>query len=180
MDFTHAHALTLRALQYVEVALAHLVGAMAPSDWAALCFVLLLSEAAARLGMVAYCLVALPGTAAHELAHYLVAWALRAHPALPSIVPERTSNGWRLGSVRFVAGPLRSVPIALAPMALAPLSLWWAGATLPRLDLGLSYALHAWGAATTFAASLPSRADWTIAAPALCLVGLALAFCWLG
>jgi len=150
-----------------------LSGNLAISDWLALLAVFAASAAAARISMAAYCIVALPGTAAHELMHYLTALVLRARPGLPSVIPERTSSGWRLGSVKFSAGLLRSVPIALAPLALAPLSLWWANSTLPRVD-GAMYALHAWGAATAFAASMPSRADWSIAAPALLLAAVLL------
>lgn len=152
-----------------------LAGGLRSFDWIVLGSLLLLTHLAGRVGIWAYCLVALPGTIAHELAHYLVALVLRARPSPPSIIPERTATGWRLGAVEFQPGLLRTVPIALAPFALAPLGLWWAGAALPGLAFGPLYILHAWGASSAFAASLPSSQDWSIAAPALFLAALILA-----
>lgn len=143
-------------------------------DAAVLAAFLLVAQLAARIGMWTYCFAVLPGTLMHELAHYFVALVLRARPKLPSLLPEKTPYGWRLGSVDFRAGILRSVPIALAPFALAPLGLLWASATLPELAFGGEYLLHAWGASTTFSASLPSRQDWKIAAPALLLGAMAI------
>ncbi|ABM97064.1 hypothetical protein [Methylibium petroleiphilum] len=173
-----AHA--RHALHLLVSAAHHLAGDLGRGDALVLAAVFVLSQLAARLGFAAYCLFALPGTLAHELAHYLVALLLRARPSLPSIIPEKTESGWRLGSVTFYAGLFRSVPIALAPMALAPLSLWWASSTLPGQPFGLPYAAYAWAAVTAFQASLPSSADWWIAAPALFLIGAVAALAILG
>ena len=74
-------------------------------------------------GMWIYALIALPGTLAHELAHFIVAWVLFAHPRFPSLVPIRMeSGGWRLGSVAFRAGYVRAMPIARSFQAM-PISL---------------------------------------------------------
>lgn len=138
---------------------------------------LLLIRASSRLGMWAYALIALPGTLAHELAHFLVALALRAQPSFPSLVPQRSAHGWRLGSVAFRAGPLRSVPIALAPFALAPLGLWWAATFLAGARWP-GYGVHAWIVGALISACLPSSADFKIALPALLVLAVIAALSW--
>lgn len=153
-----------------------LAGELAARDLTILAGILVLTHIGARFGMWAYCLLVLPGTLAHELSHYVVALTLRARPSLPSLVPLRTASGWRLGAVAFHAGPLRAMPIAIAPLALGPLSLLWASSTLPHSPVDGAYLLHAWGAATSFGASLPSREDWRLAGPALGLGTLVLVF----
>jgi hypothetical protein len=117
-------------------------------------------------GMWIYALIALPGTFAHELAHFVVAWVLGARPTYPSLVPVRTARGWRLGSVTFRVGYLRAMPIALAPLILAPLALWWAAALLHPASWPL-YGLHVWVVAALLTASLPSVTDLKLALPAL-------------
>lgn len=140
---------------------------------------LLLLRASSRLGMWPYALLALPGTIAHEFAHWLVALVLGARPRFPALLPQRTPHGWRLGSVTFRAGMFRAVPIVLAPLLLFPLAWWWTLAFVAPADWPLR-ALHAWLAATFLSASLPSSADWRIALPALAiLVPLAGAAWWL-
>ena len=140
-------------------------------DLLAVAVALLALRATSRLGMWPYAIAALPGTAMHEFAHWIVAWLLGARPDFPSLRPQRGPHGWRLGSVVFRAGFLRAVPIVLAPLLLFPLGWWWtlafvAGAPWPMR------ALHAWLAATFLSASLPSSADWKIARPALVLLAL--------
>jgi hypothetical protein len=135
---------------------------------------LLLIRLASRLGMWTYALLALPGTLAHELAHYLVALLLLAKPQFPSLIPQRMEHGWRMGSVAFRAGWLRSLPIALAPFALLPLALWWA-VTWMQPAVGVVYFVQAWIVAALVSASLPSAADFRIALPALGLVALGIA-----
>lgn len=149
----------------------------APPDLLAVGVALLMLRATSRLGMWPYAIAALPGTAMHEFAHWLVAMLLGARPDFPSLRPQRGPHGWRLGSVAFRAGFLRAVPIVLAPLLLFPLAWWWtlayvAGAPWP------SRALHAWLAATLLSASLPSSADWKIARPALVLLALLAVAAW--
>lgn len=124
-----------------------------------------------RLGLWAYAVFALPGTAAHELAHWLVAWLLRASPQRLSLVPRRTESGWRLGSVAFRAAWWRAGPIALAPLLLAPAAFAWLVLFTAPAE-GALLALHAWVTATLLTACLPSRTDLRIAAPFLTLVVL--------
>lgn len=136
-------------------------------DWLVLGGILLFQRLCVHIGMWTYCLAVLPGTALHEAMHWTVAALLGARPTMPNLVPVRTHGGWRLGSVRFQAGYLRSLPIALAPVALAPLSFWWATTFMPGAGSGAMYWLHAWLAASAFGASVPSTQDWSVAAPAL-------------
>lgn len=142
------------------------------SDLLLLAGTLLLIRVSSRLGMWAYALAAWPGTFAHELTHFLVAWLLRAQPAFPVLLPRRSEHGWRLGSVSFRAGRLRSLPIALAPVLLAPLAVLWALWLLPGAH-GALYLLQAWISAALCSACLPSRTDLRIAAPGLlCIAAL--------
>lgn len=129
-------------------------------------------------GMWIYALVALPGTAAHELAHFVVAFVLGARPSFPSMRPIRTEHGWRLGSVAFRVGYARALPIALAPLLLAPLALWWAGSLLHPASWPL-YSLHVWIVAALLTASLPSATDFKLALPALVVVTVLAAIVWL-
>lgn len=145
---------------------------LSAGDWAQLATAFVLLRASTRLGMWPYAVLALPGTLAHELAHYLVALALGASPSFPSLLPERSERGWRLGSVAFRAGLLRSVPIVLAPIALLPLALAWAVAFLPTAPWPLRL-LHLWLVAALAYASLPSRADLRIALPAFAIAAVA-------
>lgn len=139
---------------------------------------LFLIRVGSHLGMWPYAIIALPGTLAHELAHYLTALLLGARPTFPSLVPQRTAFGWRLGSVAFRAGPLRSLPIALAPLLLLPLAGWW----LLHMMLGSPWpvhAVHAWIVGALLSACLPSSADFRIALPALAVILLLLLGWWL-
>jgi hypothetical protein len=120
-------------------------------------------------GMWIYALLALPGTFAHELAHFAVALVLGAQPSFPSMIPVRTERGWRLGSVAFRVGYARALPIALAPLLLAPLALWWAVWFLHPASWPL-YGLHAWIVAALLTASLPSTTDLKLALPALSVI----------
>jgi hypothetical protein len=151
---------------------------LSASDLAFVLGTLLVIRLSSRLGMWVYALVALPGTQAHELTHFLVALILAARPSFPSLVPQRTAHGWRLGSVAFRAGIVRSVPIALAPLLLAPLSLWWAASFLASAPWP-QYAFHAWVVAALLSASLPSSADFRIALPALAIVGVIGMIIWI-
>ena len=153
------------------------LSALSASDWGMVFAAFILIRASSLLGMWAYALIALPGTLAHELAHFLVALVLAAKPSFPSLVPRRSEYGWRLGSVTFRAGPLRSVPIALAPIALLPLALVY-GVTLMAPAGWPLTAFHAWIMAALLSACLPSRADFRIAIPALLLAALATAIAW--
>lgn len=148
---------------------AHHWSATTTTALAAIAAVMLVQRVSMRIGMWPYALLALPGTFAHELAHYLVALALRAQPRFPRLLPERVGHGWRLGSVSFIAPWWRAMPIAIAPIALLPLSLWWANAIVSNAT-GAIFWLHAWIAASLASASLPSRADMRLALPAFAML----------
>ena len=168
----------------MPVLAAHLQGWIAvlrsvpATDYAIALAALLLIRLCTRLGMWVYALIALPGTFAHELAHYLCALLLRAQPTFPSLVPERTAQGWRLGSVKFRAGMLRSVPIALAPFLLFPLALVWLVVFLAPAS-GPMLFVHAWIVGALLSACLPSRADFRIAFPALAIIAVLALLAWL-
>lgn len=145
--------------------LAQLLAALTPGDIVAVAIAFLLMRLARHAGMWVYAVVALPGTALHELAHFTLALVLGARPSFPSLIPQRTPRGWRLGEVRFHAGRLRAMCIALAPLLLAPLALLWALVFLAPGEWPW-YALHVWIVAASLQACLPSRTDWRIAMPA--------------
>ena len=149
------------------------LAALPASAWAALAVVLAVQRLARRFGLWAYAAFALPGTLAHELAHFGVALVLAGDPRLPRLWPQRTERGWRLGSVAFRAPWWRAGPIALAPLLLMPASLAWLIVFVADAR-GMALALHAWIAGTLLSAALPSRADLRIAAPFLALAGVVL------
>jgi hypothetical protein len=160
-------------------ALAPLLANLKPLDFAAVAGMLLLIRLARHAGMWIYALVALPGTALHELSHYFVALCLGGAPAFPSLLPQRTEGGWRLGHVQFRAGHLRAMFVGLAPLLLAPLALAWAVYLLVPAS-GPVYVLHAWIVAALLQACLPSTTDWKLALPALAFVlPLAVLLGWL-
>jgi hypothetical protein len=154
------------------------MGALRPFDLAAIASMLVLIRFARHFGMWIFALVALPGTALHELSHYVVALVLGGRPEFPSLVPQRVEGGWRLGHVRFRAGHLRAMFAGLAPLLLVPLAWWWAQTWLAHAAMPL-YVLHAWIVAALLQAGFPSRADWKLALPALAvLVPIALLAAW--
>jgi len=94
-------------------------------------------------GMWIYAIVAFPGTLAHELSHYLVAFVLGGHPTFPSLIPVREGRAWRLGQVQCRAGRIRGLFVGLAPLLLLPLAYLWAAHFLVG-SRGAITALHAW------------------------------------
>jgi len=116
-----------------------------------------------------FAIVALPGTALHELSHFTVALALGARPSFPSLIPTKVGSVWRLGEVRFQTGHLRAMFVALAPLLLAPFALWWA-LTFVAHTAWPWYALHVWIVAALLHACFPSRTDWRLAFPAIAVL----------
>lgn len=156
------------------------VAEVPPAVLAAVAAMLVAQPLVARLGLWPYALFALPGTAAHELAHWLAAHLLRAAPRMPSLVPRRTATGWRLGAVAFSAPWWRAGPVALAPLLLLPAALAWL-VLLAAPAQGAWIGVHAWIVATLLRAARPSRADLRIAAPFLggvALAGVAALLAW--
>lgn len=162
-----------KGISFIE----QLVLALSPIDAIFIVGAMLVIRLCRHAGMWIYALIALPGTFAHELAHFVVALALGAKPSFPSLVPVRTEQGWRLGSVAFRVGYARALPIALAPLLLAPLALCWAGWFLHVASWPL-YGLHVWIVAALFTASLPSTADFKLALPALGVIAVIAVIVW--
>ena len=76
-----------------------------------------------RNSMWRIALLSLPGTIAHELAHFVVGALLLAKPRGFSIWPRALGHTWRLGSVSFAnIGLLNGAFVALAPLLLLPLA----------------------------------------------------------
>lgn len=140
-----------------------------PADFAAIASMLVLIRLARHAGMWVYALVALPGTAVHELSHYLLALCLDGAPSFPALLPTRTATGWRMGQVQFRVGHVRALFVGLAPLLLAPLAGWWAVALLAHATWPM-YLLHAWVTAALLQACWPSWTDWKLALPALAVV----------
>ena len=68
-------------------------------------------------------LLSLPGTIAHELAHFVVGALLLAKPRGFSVWPRAHGHSWRLGSVSFAnIGLLNGAFVALAPLLLLPIA----------------------------------------------------------
>jgi len=63
--------------------------ALSPVDVFCVLGAMLIIHVCRYAGMWIYALTALPGTVAHELAHFVVAFVLGAQPAFPSLIPGR-------------------------------------------------------------------------------------------
>src|SRR5208282_1833152 len=64
-------------------------------------------------------LISLPGTALHELSHFLIGSVLLAKPVSVSLIPKRKGNGWQLGAVEFTGlNIINAAPVAYAPLIL--------------------------------------------------------------
>ena len=134
------------------------IGPLTAIDLAALALALLLIRLARHAGMWIFALVALPGTALHELSHFFVALVLGGSPSFPSLLPTRTERGWRMGHVQFRGGHLRAMFVGMAPLLLAPLAWWWAttfgsGTNAP----GISRSCARWGQAWASTSSRTAR-----------------------
>jgi hypothetical protein len=124
-------------------------------------------------------LLLLPGTAAHEFAHYAVALVTRGRPQAPRLTPRVAAQRWQLGEVRFEPAAGRTALVALAPLYLVPLLAWmlWqqlhGAPSVGQAMAGYVFGLCVW-------AMWPSRTDWALAlrdpvGSVLALAGLALA-----
>ena len=64
-------------------------------------------------------LISLPGTAAHELSHFLVGTLLLAKPVSLNLIPKRQGKSWQLGAVSFSGlNIFNAAPVAYAPLLL--------------------------------------------------------------
>lgn len=144
------------------------------------CYVLL---RAARASMWRIALLSLPGTAAHECAHFLVGLLLWARPMGLSLWPQADGHGFRLGSVSFRRIDLvNGAWVALAPLALLPLS--WLGLVHVLLPLWIGrqwgwWLLAGYLTATALFAALPSWQDLKLGARSLLFYALVGGVAWL-
>lgn len=157
-----------------------------PGDAYGMYFVLFLMTCAlVRCSMhpTAFALIALPGTAAHELSHYIAGKLLGAKPASMSLLPKPLGDGrWELGSVGFTNLKWWNAPwTAMAPMLLAPLALalvlLWAYPAWAAGDF-LIAAIALYVCATVLQASWPSDRDFEVAFPGLLIIGVVVYCLW--
>src|SRR5207253_2132543 len=106
-------------MEYLRSYLSH--AGFIPSVALVLIFYALLR--AMRNSMWRIALLSLPGTIAHELAHFVVGLVLLAKPRGFSIWPRAHAHTWTLGSVSFGnIGLLNGAFVALAPLLLLPIA----------------------------------------------------------
>ena len=72
-----------------------------------------------------FSLLVLPGTFAHETAHWVLGMLLNGRPARFTLMPRREGRGWVMGSVTFSHPRWYNVFfIGMAPLLLLPLAYW--------------------------------------------------------
>lgn len=118
-------------------------------------------------------LLSLPGTIAHELAHFIVGFLLHAQPHGFSIWPRARGRAWTLGSVSFRnIGLLNGAFVALAPLLLLPIA--WLCLIHVLVPLWIEgqwgwWLLAGYLAATALFAALPSFQDIKLGGPSILL-----------
>lgn len=133
--------------------------------------------------MYLFSMLVLPGTLAHELAHFFVGFALNAGPSGFSVFPRKNGQIWELGSVKF--SNIRwynGLFVGLAPLLLLPAGIWVAHYQSPLFKglAGVSPASVAWLylCATLLGSALPSGQDIKVVIQSswalIALVGLVL------
>jgi hypothetical protein len=136
-----------------------------------------------RSSMWRVALLALPGTFAHELAHFVVGFLLRARPHRFSVWPRAHGHGWTLGAVSFRnIGLLNGAWVALAPLLLLPVA--WLSLTHFLVPL---WSQGRWGwcllvgylTATALFAALPSFQDIKVGGGSLLLYAAMGGLMWL-
>ncbi len=128
-------------------------------------------------------LLSLPGTIAHELAHFIVGFLLRAQPHGLSIWPRARGRAWTLGSVSFRnIGLLNGAFVALAPLLLLPIA--WLCLIHVLVPLWIEsqwgwWLLAGYLAANALFAALPSFQDIKLGGPSILLyAALGVPFWW--
>jgi hypothetical protein len=135
-----------------------------------------------RNSMWRIALLSLPGTVAHELAHYVVGALLLAKPRGFSIWPTAQGRTWRLGSVSFGnIGLLNGAFVALAPLLLLPIA--WLCVVHVLLPLWNDsqwgwWFLAGYLTATALFAALPSFEDIKLGFRSLLLYAALGGFLW--
>jgi hypothetical protein len=127
-------------------------------------------------------LLSLPGTIAHELAHFVVGLLLLAKPRGFSVWPRAHGHTWRLGSVSFGhIGLLNGAFVALAPLLLLPIAwLCVVHVLLPLWNHGQWgwWLLAGYLTATALFAALPSFQDMKLGGRSLLLYAALGGFLW--
>jgi hypothetical protein len=137
---------------------------------------------AMRDSMWRIALLSLPGTIAHELAHYIVGALLLAKPHGLSVWPKVAGRSWRLGAVSFGnIGLLNGVFVAFAPLLLLPIA--WLSLVHVLLPLWKDdrwgwWLLAGYLTATALYAALPSFQDIRLGARSLLLYVAIGALVW--
>ncbi len=128
-----------------------------------------------------FILLYLAGTVCHELAHFGVGLLTLARPQSFSVIPRRSGNTWRLGSVAFAN--LRwynAAPTALAPLLILAIPL---AVAAWRVAIPWSFRWSDGAIALLLAPQLlsfwPSRKDWLLAASSWPYLVLAAGGYWL-
>ncbi|AEA65727.1 hypothetical protein KDW40_19205 [Burkholderia cenocepacia] len=126
--------------------------------------------------------IALPGTALHELAHFLAGFFLRARPVSLSLFPRREGGTWVLGSVGFERLTLfNACFVAFAPLALV-IAAWWIfmAWVQPALLSGeyLSWFVGTYVCACALFSCLPSWTDIRVGAASALFYGIGGAVLW--
>ena len=151
-----------------------------PSVALVLIFVALLRGV--RNSMWRIALLSLPGTIAHELAHFIVGALLLAKPRGFSIWPRAQGHTWRLGSVSFAnIGLLNGAFVAFAPLLLLPIA--WLCVVHVLLPLWNDsrwgwWLLAGYLTATALFAALPSFQDIKLGGRSLLLYAALGGFLW--
>jgi hypothetical protein len=136
-----------------------------------------------RSSMWRVALLALPGTFAHELAHFVVGFLLRAKPHRFSVWPRAHGHTLMLGAVSFRnIGLLNGAWVALAPLLLLPVA--WLSLTHVLLPLWIQGQWGRWFlvgylTATALFAALPSYQDIKVGGSSLLLYAAMSGLVWL-
>jgi hypothetical protein len=126
--------------------------------------------------------LALPGTIAHELTHFIVGALLLAKPRDLSVWPKAVGRRWRLGAVSFGnIGLLNGAFVAFAPLLLFPIA--WLCLVHVLLPLWHDsrwgwWLLACYLTATALFAALPSLQDIRLGARSLLLYVVIGALVW--
>jgi len=117
--------------------------------------------------VLVFCLVALPGTIAHELTHLVLGWMTGGRPRGLSIIPRRRGNAYILGAVTLAnVRWYNGLFIGLSPLLLFPAAAFlvqWR-VTLPHPVTFPDEIMWGYFAATLINGGVPSMQDVRIAA----------------
>lgn len=110
-------------------------------------------------------LINIPGTVLHELMHFTVGLILNARPCNFKILPQRTIDGYVMGSVGFRNVTFyNAVPSALAPLLLLPIGFYINRYLLPEMKPTLvNCILYILLQTVIIENAMPSKADFKIA-----------------